>query len=85
MNATDLPRPDEPAVHSEVILTDLVRATVELEDLATDDSPSDAMVRIGDAAAGVRLVGDLTALQQLLTEAGRQLTDLHRKRRGQRP
>jgi hypothetical protein len=65
MNATDLPRADEPQVHSEVILTRLARATIELEDLATDNSPSDTMIRIGDETAGVRLMGDLATIQGL--------------------
>jgi hypothetical protein len=83
MNATDLPRADESQVHSEVVLTHLGRAKVELEDLATDSSPADAMIRIGDATAGVRLVGDLTTIQRLLADADRQLTGLDRRRRSQ--
>jgi hypothetical protein len=84
MNATDLPRPDESEVHSEVVLTHLARATVELEDLATDSSPAEAMVRIGDATAGIRLVGDLITIQGLLADAHRQLTHLQQKR-GRQP
>jgi hypothetical protein len=80
MNATDRPRADESQVHSEVVLTHLARATVELEDLATDSSPAEAMVRIGDATAGIRLVGDLTTIQGLLTEATRQITALRSER-----
>jgi hypothetical protein len=81
MNATDLPRRDESPVHSELVLTHLARATVELEDLATDSSPSEAMVRIGDDTAGIRLVGDLITIQGLLADADRQLTHLHQQRR----
>jgi hypothetical protein len=84
MNASDLPRPDEPPVHGEVILTHLARARVELEDLATDDSPGDAMLRIGDDTASVRLVGDVATLHRLLAKATHEITALRSERQDPR-
>lgn len=77
---TTQPPPAHQALLSEVILTHLAGATVQLEDMATERSPGDAMVRIGDDVVGVRLVDDVATLRRLLADAHRQLTRLDRAR-----
>jgi hypothetical protein len=81
VNATDPSTAEERQVHGEMVLTRLAGATIEVEDQATAEAPAEAMLRIGDRAAGVRFVGDLVTIQRLMAEADRQVTRLYWERR----
>jgi len=69
-----------PPVRADVVLSQLARAGVELEDQATDTRPETVSLRIGDESTGVLFCGDLGVVQRLIVEAGRQLRHLQHRR-----